>query len=612
MKKPIILISILSLFLPLAAHAYLDKTHKQVAREAVKLIEQVGNSADYEEIYKITTYQEPMYDGAVEQDYGSVQGNQRGMRHYFDPDAPPGKQGCPYKYFYPMWQIKDLLEKTAKESFGIYWEKNTYVDVKEPPGGYYESALEWARDSGGGKDLNNWKSAIRTYDYTESSRAEAYRRLGHVIHLLSDCAEPDHALNLPHPGSDRVAGFQDAVLTASPQRAVTGTYYGFERFVDEVKIPLNPIRVERRDTFDKYFIGLARLSKRKLKQSGLEAPLGLKKTLINYGPVKAVEIYWTPTIDMDDKKMVGKYIKLTRAVLDPAVEYCAGLMKDFHDIVNQPPYLAEIKITQDAEIKYHAAWKESFHEFPQDKNSFARAYIRVLDRSPDIKVKGKTLSADEEATLHLIFGPTAAPKEWIDINSLKAVIGINTISGFDRLDESTFIGTFTPRLPEKVRKKENVIIEVYAKDHHQHYPRKGLPAEGYALDSKPATPADVGKLEPPYTWKDYEPGPDRNHTITIERKSSPPIVRSIKLLGQGSVYADSTWVDIKKSQKRKLKEGTNVFHGGINIAEVKKGKLIVTFDQEIDGSTLSTSLGKIHVPMKHISGTRYEGRIDFT
>ncbi|MBN2313089.1 MAG: hypothetical protein JXM79_04125 [Sedimentisphaerales bacterium] len=56
--------------------------------------------------------------------------------------------------------------------------------------------------------------------------------------MLGDCAEPDPVFSVPHPGSNRVNDASDAIL-AGEISALAGTYYGYERFVEETDFLLN-------------------------------------------------------------------------------------------------------------------------------------------------------------------------------------------------------------------------------------------------------------------------------------------------------------------------------------------------------------------------------------
>ncbi len=92
------------------------------------------------------------------------------------------------------------------------------------------SALDWARR--GMPDALDWKGAIEAYDYTALSRTRAYEAVGHVLHLLQDMAQPDHAGCRPHPGNyiqDKIKDFGlDAALCPSMNEYLQ-SHVGYER-----------------------------------------------------------------------------------------------------------------------------------------------------------------------------------------------------------------------------------------------------------------------------------------------------------------------------------------------------------------------------------------------
>src|SRR5207249_4656453 len=100
----------------------------------------------------------------------------RFVNHFFDPSTG---LGLPQNY--TTWLLE--LRTSATPARG--------------PFPRYVSALDWARD--GMPDGLDWKSAIEAYDYTAASKLRAYAALGHVLHLLHDMAQPDHARDRPHP-----------------------------------------------------------------------------------------------------------------------------------------------------------------------------------------------------------------------------------------------------------------------------------------------------------------------------------------------------------------------------------------------------------------------------
>jgi hypothetical protein len=58
-----------------------------------------------------------------------------------------------------------------------------------------EDAKDWVRAD---DDSLTWEGAISHYGYTTASKANAYKRLGHVGHLIGDMSQPDHVHLEPH------------------------------------------------------------------------------------------------------------------------------------------------------------------------------------------------------------------------------------------------------------------------------------------------------------------------------------------------------------------------------------------------------------------------------
>jgi hypothetical protein len=76
------------------------------------------------------------------------------------------------------------------------------VTVTKPKNGVrYMSAKDWGKKGEDG-DKMNFQGAIEAYNhYTDVGQKEAYYRMGHVLHLLQDQAQPDHAKLAAHPSS---------------------------------------------------------------------------------------------------------------------------------------------------------------------------------------------------------------------------------------------------------------------------------------------------------------------------------------------------------------------------------------------------------------------------
>ena len=62
------------------------KTHPNVTAATLQYLEKSDKDGLYKEVYHPTHF-EKMKKGARDQDFGSVGGNGRGFRHYYDPDT---------------------------------------------------------------------------------------------------------------------------------------------------------------------------------------------------------------------------------------------------------------------------------------------------------------------------------------------------------------------------------------------------------------------------------------------------------------------------------------------------------------------------------------------
>ena len=584
-------------------YAYLDKAHRNTAEETVRIGKESDRYDSYTELY-YAPYANEMAQGAVDEDYGSIGGNHRTFRHFYDPDASAPNKGLLYYSWYELWEIKDSVLNLAWESFGVYYERYKNIEVTKPASGYYEDALEWARNSAGARDFNNWEGAIRGYDYTESSRKVAYRRLGHVLHLLADMAQPDHVLCYPHPGSERA--IQDPLLNAP-------IFYGFEQLMEQEKYQLNPLKIKRQKNLDEYFNLMARKAKSELKKSGLRVPLGLNEYVDEILGIGIIKIAWRPTINSDDRTQTLKYVFLGSALLSYATEFGAGLMQDFYDIVNPPPYLKKIVITQEGEAVLDEGWKDLISDVITEGQEPQDSYYRLSSRTPEPKKFG-TLKSDKEATILLEFGASGVESpEKIDPGSVEANVGEVKVRGWNKKDDRTFEAKFIPKLG-KGEVEKSFTIKVRAKDLDNHYPRQGLPTEGYELDFNPYTPARVKYFEPAYNyeWDGYSPGADENHFITIRNETPPPIVESISVAAGDTYYLNERWMVKDGTHEAELVQEEPIDTGGVNVVEVTTGILRITFSREIDDATLDVGFGAKKIPMKKIAEKTYEGLIRFS
>jgi hypothetical protein len=558
------------------AHSYHYKTHALSAKLAAELVKRLDAAKKrYTEIYDPSLIAQ-LGVGAWEEDNGNFAGNNRAMRHYYDPDFNGKKKGVPYYKHYTWWRT---LEKGT--------------DVTKPSGGRYAGALEWARN-GAVENWNitnpfNWEGAINAYDYTHSSRSEAYYRLGHVLHLLTDMAEPDHVFNMPHAGSskglpdtiDEIIGqsMADAVIedlksirvsdgskdklawllfaTRIKQMAFKSRRLGYELLVDDSIHPkfvseffkgkdeihlieskttwdtLPPIQgkhLPELNKFDDFFNSLARWSKLAVSNKNkYPIPLGLVE-LSTYFPHKEMlyprePIYLIPAIDMSVDTEKQKYYALAWELLEKATEYNANLLMHFYDIVNPPPYVKEVTVSQDGKVKYQAYWEDEYGQPEGNLNANdPHSNYNIVKKRELKNMANRGLMHEKKATIKIKFGPEVGVPENIDKNSVKVTIGGKSIPGSIKSDEEPNIwqGTFpVPKLKEDEDEK-TLQISISASDADMHWTVGPIP--GSTLDSDPYSPAKVYYRGPgKFQWMNHESATagekwDTNHQIKIVKE----------------------------------------------------------------------------------------------
>lgn len=577
-KKPIWLIVFLLLFLfsAVSLQAWYEKTHAYAARLVMELIQKIDQAKLYEELYS-QPFMIEVGRGAWREDFNPpIEGNARAFRHFFDPESP-GYKGAEFYFHFHLWTT---FEGEA---------------VKEPASLHYEDALTWAKN--GARTKNNpfhWEGAIEAYDYTTNSRQEAFYRLGHVIHLLVDMSEPDHASNMPHPGSGKIIpdtidemfgtpviqrlkrlGSNNTAKTYKPTikteafKSLLNLLYlkfhgralsqkerltGFEGLIEEnvdhrlvtefflneeaIKLKQKPLltqavppigaqSIERAKSLDDYFIQLAKISKKSQQMSGLPLALGCKDigtlltTVISYEP-----IYILPTIDTNDPSAQTPYYDLAWPLIKKSIEYSAGLMEDFHDIVNHPPYVQSINLVQAGGGSYRARWEDRLETKPTGRTEelyydvkyrgFQKEYDYVKERKLITNLNG-TFMTGIPIEIRIHFGSDAyAVEERIDPASVVVRLGGETASG-RMTGPATWEGRFLPKVGEDMDSRE-FKLEIGARDLHAHFPRTGYPDKGYPLDDDPATPAKTSS-RPPYDWLGYTKGLDEHHSISVFRES---------------------------------------------------------------------------------------------
>ncbi|MBI2303006.1 MAG: hypothetical protein HYU66_29210 [Armatimonadetes bacterium] len=432
--------------------------------------------------------------------------------HFYDPDDPLG--GLPRNSYTALY---DLLGGGTMP--GQYASPTRYV-----------SALDWATSNM--PDDLDWEGAINAYDYTAASRRKAYTAVAHVLHRIQDMAQPDHARNRPHPGNYAA----DKIATVSPWAAAqfAAGKLGYEAFA--VHVTWTPGVVPRRlESLKEGFDALARLSQAEEAQRNIpyadENACGLApvaflanepyhRLYVSHVSRKYQDNLWAkfemhaalqPTIPYPRTDARSQnYTELAQAILPAAEEYGAGLLVLFKEIVQPPPYVREVVITQKGAEKYRATW---------------------VDQTADDRVTGRTLSrqgggaletgVEAEATVR--FGPrppdgvTPDADWWKYVSPRQFVIEYDggetaDLSGWKSIDagaDPRWVVTFTPI------KAGRLVLD--AQDLYPHYGGRdpeGQGLRGDLLDTDPATPAKAAGVRP-FELTGYEPGADRNHHFTV-------------------------------------------------------------------------------------------------
>ncbi|MCJ7680003.1 MAG: hypothetical protein MUP70_04675 [Candidatus Aminicenantes bacterium] len=602
------------LLLPgLSAHGWYEKTHAYITKVAIELVKRVdsrNNLIKYEELY-LPDFVLELGRGGWREDFNPpVEGNERAFRHFYDPDKTGPEKGAKFYYHFYVW--------IPAENAAV-----TY-----PSGGYYENILEWAHN--GALIPSNpfhWLNAIEAYDYTLSSRKEAYYRLGHVCHLLEDMSEPDHATGTPHPGSgkiipdtledmfgkpilNRIDRLNISQFSREALKAVVSMMYlklinliekdmriiGLEGLIEDNisfswveeffwgsektqvkadrtrlgKPPIDGRLIKKFQNFNDYFNKLARKSKADQKASGLPLAIGCA----DIGPYVAEmtrkatsvisyyePIYAIPTINVNNKQQSGQFFNLAWPLIKEATEYTAGLMEHFFDIVNPPPYVREVTVSQGGEERYRAMWRDGTHAletgrtrekmYEADYTQFPRFYDTVPSRGFTLE-KRDSVDADEPATITIHFGPEEKELiEHMDPDSISVLVGGVEVRG--TLPEANiWEGQFTPRLSPDLNQME-CPIEIKAKDTHNHFPRQDLPESGYELDSDPSS---VAKCESSrgYPWKQgtYEPGPDKHHSIYVTKEEEQKVEQELSAGGECPIPKGAKLLDFGASKSYRI------------------------------------------------------------
>jgi len=524
-------------------------THRDLAEGSIEL---VYVDPKYQELQG---YEKTIVDADEAEDDGC-----RSENHFFNPQGAQGVALNNYTVFY-------------MDGYQAHHAKQHFCGGKANEFPRYQSALDWANDGmPSGEEKLDWHSAIDGYDYTPESKLQSYKGLGHVLHLLQDMGQPDHAQVRPHP-----CGY----VPGLDNRLSYETLWATQR-----KTWPKGTAPKKIDTLQQAFTELAHASQQAEENAerfdgtgtrGLpfpdEASLGCR-TIVpingpNYESVKAwlLSLNWPLGKAAQDPifaKYEGwpglpairtippppgdyrtrAYLELGKTMLPKVEEYGAGLVQFFQDIVNPPPFVEEVEIYQNGQQKYRKTWKDELTGDPPHIQSRhaevegdgeleagidAQVIIRIGPKDPDAKMNkafpklNNFFIRRKLKSLTLTIVPDGGkPDEAMPLSVSEGGEPNSPRGGIWK-------GHFTPSRSATLRIKADDLNEHY-KDVGEQREQSLIPVDSKRgtqgdLDADPSTPAratwresKAGDNAPPgapYPWRGYEAGPDTNHHFTV-------------------------------------------------------------------------------------------------
>jgi len=511
-------------------------THRELNELGTTLVKKKDDAGRYMELYQ-GDYVDKLKQGGIDEDqqYFTIPtecDDGRFMRHFYHPYTPKGLQN-------------GLL----------------------PPIGSTRcpDAVTWARSSAGDSETTKgdrtWTGAIENYDYTSAAKEDAYWRLGHVAHLVGDMAQPEHTHLEPHPpidGLDPEAryerwvaenwdGFRQALQLAIDTDTLSpASYQVMEEYLTELaKISynlssfnggelfqdnLNPI--DKSTSFAKMFnvqyvnavrpewflfnySNNALLGTYDGTYSTYQSDIQFWETIqeTGYGPanhyyvediISAIpsEFQGTPNTNLQH---LGELYASN--LLPLAVEHIAGLYQHYYDIVNHPPYVHQVTVTQAGRCLYKAHWQDGK---PTETNP-----PRIVNRElvADCNTSGLISKNSGNVEIKVEFGPTVGEPEKVQEVAVSLTDGRGgscEVTGDVDPSQTFWTGTIDPSSANDCAIDGALTIAITAKDINNHYQVRNF--AGDELDSYPQLPAKVNDAVN-YNWSGYVPGIDRNHRI---------------------------------------------------------------------------------------------------
>ncbi len=350
--------------------------------------------------------------------------------------------------------------------------KPTEYDGKER----YYSAKNWGYGGIKVDKLNRltFTEAIKQYNrYSLDGKRCAYLMLGHVLHLLQDQGEPDHAALADHAASSKneqeafeefhiceilaaeivsvsdpalileiMAGNIGAALAhltltwpiflialAACKSKINPNEVGYERLIRDVYILSDLKDINKQiedtgllyeDTYDDFFKQMSLKSmaarddiKNKYPdEDRLDYPLGLGPAPILFPQIPGCN----PDIDKKDNSQTKPYIDLTNKVVPNIICYGSGFIRRFYEIVNHVPFVEQVvvvKAVPDLKPVSFAKFDPALYlpECQKCQVKYSAKWSHKFGTSNRIlNVTSEPLSPDHQAYIFLQFGPNIDPE----------------------------------------------------------------------------------------------------------------------------------------------------------------------------------------------------------
>jgi hypothetical protein len=372
------------------AKAYEIPTHREFNEIAANLVEHYDTDDKYTEVYEaahITRLRQGAGDEDEDYTWSGIPTNcndGRFMRHFYQPGQPQGANN-------------GLL----------------------PPGygARCTDAVTWALSSASDPEAGNagdltWAGALDRYDYTDSSKEEAYLRVGHVAHLIGDMAQPDHVHVHPHPRQDYepwaignftapplgsmtipvgITQLEDFVINVATNTYNASTFQGGP-LAQNVTTPINPTS-QLAQMFDVSWDSGTWFTDDTWRLRNHTAAPGSDPFADwddDFGRGYLDNEWWETDQETGGGLFGAGFYALGGDVFDDAVpafyggapnaagltlaqiyirdlppvaiEHIAAMYQFFHDIANHPPYVQKITVTQAGNCVYEQHWENEISD----------------------------------------------------------------------------------------------------------------------------------------------------------------------------------------------------------------------------------------------------------